>query len=148
MKCPGCGNADAYVGLRDVKCASLLCRFFDNDYATEYAAELLDMIPEIDLQITTTEVKPASELQRYSSSAGYRQAAVIPQAVEGQQSFTIGTRWTPIMLDRVYLLANTLSYPPPFIDVTDVPGVSFTVTWLGSFDLTPTDDVIIAWFTD
>lgn len=83
-----------------------------------------------------------------TSNAGYRQTQVVPTNTAGSQSFLVSTASTPIATDRVYMIINTAEYRQPLhISVSIVVGVSFTVTWLGAFDLTSVDDAIIAWFT-
>lgn len=83
-----------------------------------------------------------------TSNAGYRQAQLAPINISGAQSFLVSTASTPIATDRVYLVVNGQECRTPlFFTVTIVVGTSFTVNWLGAFDLSPNDDVIVAWFT-
>lgn len=146
MKCPGCGDAEVYIGLREVKCIQPVCRYYDKDYSNDFF-ESCAKIPEIDFEITVQEFRPKSELQ--TSSAGYRQQLVTPIDREGSQSFLIPTLFTPVDTDRVSLIINGLQYlSPTFVYVAVDPNVSFDAEWLGAFSLTSSDDVVVTWFTD
>jgi hypothetical protein len=83
-----------------------------------------------------------------TSNAGFRPVTVVPANVQGAQSFVVNTPNTPIATDRVMMFIDGWrARAGTHFTVSIVVGVSFTVNWLGVFDLTSVDDVEIDWFT-